>query len=125
MFIAFKNGAILVAAGKNNLLTEPFLNLSGRTDLATDGEQGLLGLAFHPNYAKNGFFYVYYSRKIDLPNGNVLLRSRISRFSRSNLKLADPMSEVVIMEFAQPFGNNHKAGDIHFGPDGYLYISFW
>ncbi len=80
-------------------------------------EEGLLGLAFHPNYAANGRFFVYYSAANPR-------RSVISEYARSaeNPLAADPDSEELVMEVEQPFGN-HNGGDIHFGPDGYLYIS--
>jgi glucose/arabinose dehydrogenase len=79
-------------------------------------EEGLLGLAFDPNYAQNGYFYVYYSAASPR-------RSVISRFSVSstNPLLADRSSELVILEVPQPF-DNHNGGNIMFGPDGYLYI---
>jgi glucose/arabinose dehydrogenase len=81
---------------------------------------GLLGLAFHPRYADNGHFYVYYTREPS--RGDI--RSRVSRFtvSATNPDLAGRGSERVIMEFAQPFAN-HNAGDLHFGPSGYLHIA--
>jgi glucose/arabinose dehydrogenase len=79
-------------------------------------EEGLLGLAFDPNYQENGYFYVYYSATNPR-------RSVLSRFSsnRDNPVTADPQSEVIVMEIAQPF-SNHNGGQITFGPDGYLYI---
>ena len=102
-----------------SLLPTPFLDIVSRVD-STEGEQGLLGLAFHPDYAQNGWFYVYYI----VDGGLALDRSRVSRFSVSSTDpdLADASSEVVLLEFEQPFAN-HNAGDIHFGPDGYLYIA--
>jgi glucose/arabinose dehydrogenase len=80
-------------------------------------EQGLLGLAFHPDYESNGYFYVNYTA--DNPN-----RTVISRFSVSSVDLnkADAASEVILLEFDQPFGN-HNGGQLSFGPDGYLYIA--
>jgi len=82
------------------------------------GELGLLGLAFHPDYATNGLFYVDYTR--DNP-----LRTVISRFhvSTANPDSADPASEVILLEQLQPF-INHNGGQLAFGPDGYLYIAF-
>lgn len=82
------------------------------------GEQGLLGLAFHPDYQNNGFFYVNYT------TGNPR-RTVISRFkvSEENINEADPASEVIILEVEQPY-SNHNGGQIAFGPDGYLYVSF-
>lgn len=79
-------------------------------------EQGLLGLAFHPEFKTNGHFYVYYSDASEP-------KSIVSRFTMSNENpnQADPDSELVLMEIPQPF-QNHNGGSIEFGPDGYLYI---
>ncbi|MDX1699993.1 MAG: PQQ-dependent sugar dehydrogenase, partial [Melioribacteraceae bacterium] len=81
------------------------------------GEQGLLGLAFHPNFVTNGYFYVNYTT-------NNPRRTVISRFSvsDSDSDKADKNSELILMEINQPF-SNHNGGQIVFGPDGYLYIS--
>ena len=88
------------------------------TDQVNEGgnEEGLLGLAFDPAYENNGLFYVYYSAK--KPR-----RSVVSRFSvnPNDPGKADPGSESIVMEIAQPF-SNHNGGQITFGPDGYLYI---
>ncbi len=101
------------------LLNEPFLDLSGQ--ISSDGEKGLLGLAFAPGYAQNGRFFVNY---IDL-NGNTV----VSRFSRSagDPLRADPASEFpLVWSDGQPFifqpGPLHKGGHLAFGPDGMLYI---
>ena len=92
-----------------------FLDLSDRVQAG--GEEGLLGLTFHPDYEANGRFYVYYSA----PNPR---RSVVSEFQRSAADplLADPASERILLEVPQPF-SNHNGGKIEFGPDGYLYIS--
>ena len=81
------------------------------------GEQGLLGLAFHPNFKSNGFFYLDYT--IDNPRRTVVSRFRVS--AKDPYK-ADPGSEVILFEVEQPY-SNHNGGQISFGPDGYLYIS--
>ncbi|HML94511.1 MAG TPA: PQQ-dependent sugar dehydrogenase [Thermodesulfobacteriota bacterium] len=92
-----------------------FLDL--RDKVFHSGESGLLGIAFHPGYGNNGHFYVYYVA--DGPR-----RSVVSRFSVSgDPDDADPGSEVVILEIPQPQATNHKAGQLAFGPDGYLYIA--
>jgi glucose/arabinose dehydrogenase len=79
----------------------------------------LLGLAFHPNYVSNGYFYVYYTRD----PGPGLDRSRVSRFTvTGNSDIADPNSEQVLLEFNQPY-SNHNGGDLHFDPFGYLNIA--
>jgi glucose/arabinose dehydrogenase len=80
-------------------------------------EQGLLGLAFHPNFAENGFFYVDYTA------GNPL-HTVISRYSapQGNSNQADKNSEQVLLEILQPY-DNHNGGQLAFGPDGYLYIA--
>ena len=84
--------------------------------MSTQGfEEGLLGLAFDPDYSDNGYFYVYYSAANPR-------RSVISRFSVSeNPNVADPNSEFIILEVAQPF-SNHNGGQVAFGPHGNLYI---
>jgi glucose/arabinose dehydrogenase len=116
LFVVEQPGRIRIIDGSETLLTEPFLDIAGQVN---DGpsEMGLLGLAFHPNYAVNGYFYVYYT-----PSGP--RRTRVSRFQASidHANLADTASELVLMEFSQPF-SNHNAGDMHFGPEGYLYIA--
>lgn len=96
--------------------TTVFLDLRERV-LDLDIESGMLGLAFHPDYDVNGFFYVFYS--IDDP-----IRSRVSRFARleSDPSVADPESELVVLEVEKPTPR-HNGGDLVFGNDGYLYIS--
>ena len=81
------------------------------------GEMGLLGLAFHPNYKENGFFYLDYTT--DNPRRTVISRFQVSQTDAS---VADPLSEEIILEVKQPY-ENHNGGQISFGPEGYLYIS--
>ena len=85
--------------------------------IKTGGEQGLLGLAFHPNYASNGLFYVYLTNSA----GNIQVRS----YSRdtANPDQANAASGDVILTIAHPVNANHNGGWISFGPDGYLYIA--
>lgn len=112
-FVAQQDGRIQIIAD-GELLPEPFLDINEQ--LATDGsERGLLGLAFHPEYAQNGYFYVVYT--------NVAGDTEISRFSRSedDPNRADPESGRLILFIEQPYGN-HNGGQLLFGPDGYLYI---
>lgn len=92
-----------------------FMDISARVNDSAN-EQGLLGLAFHPDYQNNGFFYVNYT---DNTGGDTV----ISRFTRLNADQGDPGTETTIMEIDQP-QINHNAGWLGFGPnDGYLYIS--
>lgn len=85
-----------------------------RKQVAYGGEMGLLGLAFHPEFKKNGFFFVDYTK--DHPRETV-----VSRFKMTN-GVADPASETILFTFAQPY-SNHNGGKVAFGPDGYLYIA--
>jgi glucose/arabinose dehydrogenase len=113
LFVVEQQGRIRIVGGG------VFLDIASR--VASGGEQGLLGLAFHPDYSNNGFFYVNYT--YDPPGVNLDV-TRVSRFaiSAADPDLADPASETIILEFDQDFGN-HNGGDLHFGPDGYLYIA--
>jgi glucose/arabinose dehydrogenase len=112
LFIIEKAGTIHIFDG-GAVLPEPFLDISDRVN-AGASEQGLLGLAFHPNYAENGYFFVNYT---DGSGGTV-----VSRFSvTDDPNRADPASEEVVLTQAQPAGN-HNGGNLVFGPDGYLYI---
>ncbi len=121
IFVVEQRGVIRVFENNSNTASATtFLDIRGRVDDA-DNEQGLLGLAFHPDYETNGYFYVNYI----FDPGPGLDRTRISRFkvSDSNPNIAEPDSEFVLLEFNQDFGN-HNGGAIAFGPnDGHLYIA--
>ena len=113
LFVAERAGVIKIVNSDGTVNVTPFLNIDPSV-IDTGGEQGLLSMAFHPNYTSNGFFYVNY---ID-NNANTV----ISRFTRNGTNSADPNSELVLLNITQPFPN-HNGGDMHFGSDGYLYIS--
>lgn len=118
LFAVERPGVIRIIQRNGSVVSTPFLNITTRVDSGAS-EMGLLGLAFHPNYANNGYFYVYYTRD----PGPGLDRSRVSRFRvTSNPGIADPNSEQVLLEFEQPFAN-HNGGDLHFDPFGYLNIA--
>ncbi|MBC6936067.1 MAG: glucose dehydrogenase [Chloroflexi bacterium] len=113
LFIVEQYGRIWIYTG-GALLPQPFLDVADR--LSTRGnEQGLLGLAFHPNYETNGLFFVNYT---DRDGATAVVRYRVSADDPNR---ADPASAETILQIAQPFGN-HNGGHIAFGPDGYLYI---
>ncbi|MDE2775872.1 MAG: PQQ-dependent sugar dehydrogenase [Chloroflexota bacterium] len=102
------------------LLPKPFLDIE---DIISPGaifnafsEQGLLGLAFHPDYRENGSFFIYYT---DRQGGTVVARYHVDA---SNPNLADADSGQVLFQLMQPYAN-HNGGHIEFGPDGYLYIA--
>jgi glucose/arabinose dehydrogenase len=92
-----------------------YLNISDRVSISRP-EEGLLGLVFDPAFSDNGFFYVHYSQADPR-------RSVVSRFQRSGAdpEVADPETELIILEIAQPTGQ-HNGGQLAFGPDGFLYI---
>src|SRR5262245_52976482 len=113
LFIVQQSGEIKSYAG-GIVLPTPFLDLSGLVVLGA--EQGLLGLAFHPAYTSNGFFYVNYTRSGD----GATVIARYTR-SASNPNIADASSALILLTVPQPFAN-HKGGQLQFGPDGYLYI---
>lgn len=121
LFVVEQGGRIWILNQDAQRETAAFLDISQRVsadanNLATYTERGLLGLAFHPDYAENGYFYVNYT---DVSGGTI-----VSRFSVSadDPNLADPDSEMVILRQQQPYPN-HNGGWLDFGQDGYLYIS--
>ena len=118
LFIASQLGKIHVIPNDQGVEeTSVFLDVEARVRYVDKmNEEGLLGFAFHPEYRKNGYFYLYYTTT-DAP-----LTSVISRFSVSkDANVADPESEVELMRIKQPFWN-HNGGTIAFGHDGYLYV---
>jgi glucose/arabinose dehydrogenase len=114
LFVVEKRGLIrIVRDGKR--VKEPFLDL--RSFVKSDSnEQGLLSLAFHPIYAKNGRFFVAYT---DLNGDLVVARYEVSP---ADPDLADPTSEVNLLLVPKPY-DDHNGGLVLFGPDGYLYLS--
>lgn len=111
LFIIEKTGRIRIIQD-GQLLETPFMDIDERVG-SIGNEQGLLGMAFYPNYSENGYFYVNYTDN----NGNtVIARYQVT----DNPNLADPDSEVVLLNVSQPFPN-HNGGVLAFGPDGYLY----
>lgn len=108
----------------NSRTAEP---ASAKERFRTIGECGLLGLAFHPNYATNRQFYVFYTPGIGSNTSTAPLHERLSRFLRHptnpNSAVTDPASESIVLQIRDN-NDNHEGADIHFGPDGYLYVSF-
>jgi glucose/arabinose dehydrogenase len=111
LFLVEQRGRIFILKD-GTILEKPFLSMQGK--LASAQEQGLLSLAFAPDYAESGNFYVWYTA---LSGGTVLSRFRVSE----DPDVADPGSEQVILPVAQPF-DNHNGGRLQFGPDGMLYL---
>jgi glucose/arabinose dehydrogenase len=112
LFTLEKVGRIRIV--RNGALADiPFLDISDRVG-SSASEQGLLGLAFHPNYDENGLFFVNYT---DQQGDTVVARFSVS----ADPDRADPASETVILRLEQP-ASNHNGGHLAFGPDGYLYI---
>jgi len=116
LFIVNQKGIIqIIKNGKT--IAKPFLDISDRVHESKNEEskKGLLGLAFHPDYEKNGFFFLSYLNKKDI---SIISRFRVTK----NKEIADENSEKIIMKLAQ---SNENGGHITFGPkDGLLYISF-
>ncbi len=125
--VADQVGIISVVSKSGLLKGQPFLTLSDRMAKLNQGfdERGLLGLALHPNFEKNGKVFVYYSVPLSSQAAaDWDHTSRISEFTvrADDPQRADPASERVLLEFDQPYFN-HNGGCIVFGPDRYLYIA--
>lgn len=113
LFVVQKGGLIRILNTNGTVNTTPFLNIS--TLISSDGERGLLGLAFHPNYTTNGYFFVNYT--------NISGNTVIARYSvnSGNPDIANTTA-TILMTISQPY-SNHNGGSIKFGSDGYLYIA--
>lgn len=114
LFVVQQSGTIKIINENGSLAPDNFLNISGL--ITFGGERGLLGLAFHPEFTTNRYFFVYYN--------NMEGAIRVSRFTAnaSNPNTADLSSEKILLTINKPF-SNHNGGSMHFGADGYLWIS--
>jgi glucose/arabinose dehydrogenase len=114
LFVNEKGGKIWIIKDEK-LLTPAFLTLP----VATDGEEGLLGITFDPDFERNHYIYVYYTTK------NPTVHNKVSRFivQSSNGNIADPDSETQIINLPTLGAAIHQGGAIHFGPDGKLYVA--
>ncbi|WP_298414364.1 PQQ-dependent sugar dehydrogenase [Janthinobacterium sp.] len=111
LFILERPGRIRVLQN-GNLLATPFLDIRPLT--TTSGERGLLSLAFHPQYASNGYFFIYYTNLA----GDIVIERR--QVSAGNANVADPLSALTILTIPHPTFSDHYGGLLSFGPDGYL-----
>ncbi len=116
IFVLAQKGIIDVLPNKPDVKKAAvFLDITNKVE--SGGEKGLLGLAFHPDYKNNGFFYVNYTR--GRPLETVISRFKVSAADPS---VADPASEKILLRYRQPY-DNHNGGKIAFGNDGFLYIA--
>ncbi|NEU68138.1 PQQ-dependent sugar dehydrogenase [Spirosoma agri] len=116
VFVVEQEGRIKVFENNTNATSaQTYLDI--RKNVGYGGEMGLLGLAFHPKFNENGFFFVNYTK--NNPRETVVSRFKASSTDASQV---DPKSEVILFKFKQPY-SNHNGGKVLFGPDGYLYVS--
>lgn len=123
LFVVEKKKGIAVVSDLTTPTRQTFLDLSQSLGTNSDGELGVLALAFHPQYRSNRQFYVWYTQFTGTGK-NARGTSRLARFlaSESDPNVADPTSEQLLI--VQPDeASNHNGGQILFGPDGYLYLS--
>src|SRR5437867_4833403 len=115
LFVTEKTGKVRVIDSAGHLLTQPFLSLS----VDDQGERGTLGIAFDPNFASNRFLYVYYTATTPT------IHNRLSRFTASttNPNVVAAGTEQVLIDFDPLSAIFHNAGNLHFGPDGKLYVA--
>jgi len=120
LFIVQQGGTIRIIDAGGSLLATPFIDIGSRTTLS--GERGLLDIAFHPQFASNGRFYLHYSAGTDRPAGTRLGDTIVAEFSlTANPNVANNAPDRIILSASQDF-SNHNGGQMRFGPDGYLYL---
>ena len=112
LFLVVRTGRIIILQN-GNVRPQPFLDIQDK--ITSDGEHGLLSVAFHPHYAANGFLFVNYT---NLQGNTVVARYHVAASDSSQV---DPASARILMTIAQPYPN-HNGGQLQFGPDGDLYI---
>ncbi|MDN5478602.1 MAG: PQQ-dependent sugar dehydrogenase [Chryseobacterium sp.] len=113
LFVVQQDGIIKIVQPNGSIVPTNYLNISSKI-LFDGGERGLLGLAFHPQYATNGYFFVYYNNSA----GNII----VARYTvSSDPNIADPTTEKILLNIPKPF-DNHNGGSIHFAPDGNLWV---
>jgi glucose/arabinose dehydrogenase len=113
LFVVERSGRIQVVIN-DQTQAAPLLDISNR--ISTDGERGLLSMAFDPQFPSNGFFYVFFTE----PNGSIAIERL--KMSATLANRADPASALRIITIAHPTHNNHNGGQVAFGPDGMLYL---
>ena len=125
LFILEQAGRIKVFQNDpSTTVANTFLDIQGTVSFSSGQEIGLLGLAFHPNFRQNRYFYVYHTRQSSVSGINVEIVLARYTVMANNPNLADASSRLEILSFDKNQGNsNHNGGKIAFGPDGYLYIS--
>jgi uncharacterized repeat protein (TIGR03806 family) len=122
LFIVEQAGNIFVITNLAAPTKTLFMNLTSRVRYV-DNEEGLLGMAFHPDWRNNGYFYLFYTTDVTTSQGT----GRHDRLARFEIDPGNPNAGLVASEFALisqwDRDWNHNGGDVHFGPDGYLYVS--
>lgn len=125
LFVCQQNGALRVIDATGTLLATPFVTLT----VDSNGERGLLGVAFDPSYASNHFVYVYYTVPAG-PSNSPPAHNRVSRFTADttpgvdeNVAVAGSEVQILNLEDLSSIATNHNGGAIHFGPDGKLYVA--
>jgi glucose/arabinose dehydrogenase len=129
LFVVEKKGRILVITNLASPSRSIFMDISSSSqvisavDTSVGGEEGLLGMAFHPGYATNGYFYLFYTGTATTSAGtgrhDILSRFQVSGGNTNQGNAASEVRYIVQYDEA----NNHNAGDLHFGLDGYLYVA--
>lgn len=121
IFIVEQGGTVRVIDRDGNLLATPFVGLGNL--VATDAnERGLLDIAFHPQFANNGLFYLHYSAGSNRPDGTAGGDTVVAEFSLSgDPNVGNSTPDRIILTVTQDF-SNHNGGQMRFGPDGYLYL---
>ena len=114
LFVIEQKGKIRVFENNPSVkISTVYLDIQDK--VSSGGEMGLLGLAFHPNFKQNGYFYVNYTKRKPL-------ETVIARYKATSSLRADPTSETILLKISQPY-DNHNGGKLAFGPDGFLYIA--
>ena len=119
LFVVERGGRIRIINADGTLRATPFLDITPKISSATEGEEGLLGLAFSPNYKSDGKFYVDYTGFL---SGQLTTFIQEYKVSAADSNIADPASVLTLLTQSQPF-TNHNGGNLMFGKDGYLYIN--